>query len=71
ATDYLAKPFDPWVLRAKVGVFLDLHRKNRRLERLLARERTGQQAIEARLAALEAQLHADAPPDVLELRRQL
>ncbi|CAM5730882.1 hypothetical protein SALBM311S_00923 [Streptomyces alboniger] len=29
AADYLTKPFDPWVLRAKVTVFLDLHRKNR------------------------------------------
>ena len=28
AADYLTKPFDPWVLRAKVSVFLDLHRKN-------------------------------------------
>ena len=24
AVDYLAKPFDPWVLRAKVGVFVEL-----------------------------------------------
>ena len=37
AADYLTKPFDPWVLRAKVSVFLDLHRKNQQLERLLAR----------------------------------
>src|SRR3954451_5711657 len=34
AADYLAKPFDPWVLRAKVRVFLDLHRKTLELERL-------------------------------------
>ena len=27
AADYLTKPFDPWVLRAKVTVFLDLHRE--------------------------------------------
>ena len=38
AADFLTKPFDPWVLRAKVNVFLDLHRKNRQLERMLARE---------------------------------
>ncbi|MFB9881848.1 two-component system response regulator [Planobispora siamensis] len=31
AVDFLTKPFDPWVLRAKVQVFLDLHRKNRQL----------------------------------------
>jgi CheY-like chemotaxis protein len=31
AVDYIAKPFDPWVLRAKVSVFLDLYMKNRQL----------------------------------------
>ncbi len=31
AVDYIAKPFDPWVLRAKVSVFVDLHMKNRQL----------------------------------------
>ncbi|MFB7212514.1 two-component system response regulator [Streptomyces sp. NPDC056255] len=29
--DFLIKPFDPWLLRTKVNVFLDLHRKNRQL----------------------------------------
>jgi CheY-like chemotaxis protein len=29
--DYIVKPFDPWVLRAKVAVFVDLHIKNLRL----------------------------------------
>jgi CheY-like chemotaxis protein len=27
AVDYLAKPFDPWVLKAKVSVFVDLYLK--------------------------------------------
>jgi CheY-like chemotaxis protein len=36
AADYLTKPFDPWVLRSKVSVFIDLFRKNAAL-----RERTG------------------------------
>ncbi|TYB58666.1 response regulator [Nonomuraea sp. PA05] len=27
AVDYLTKPFDPWVLRSKVAVFLELFRK--------------------------------------------
>jgi CheY-like chemotaxis protein len=31
AVDYLAKPFDPWVLRAKVAVFVELYLKNRQL----------------------------------------
>lgn len=28
AVDYLTKPFDPWLLRAKVQVFVELHRRN-------------------------------------------
>ncbi len=31
AVDYLAKPFDPWVLKAKVSVFVDLYLKGRQL----------------------------------------
>jgi CheY-like chemotaxis protein len=31
AVDYISKPFDPWVLRAKVAVFVDLYMKNRQL----------------------------------------
>src|SRR3984957_11725245 len=43
AVDYLAKPFDPWILRAKVSVFVELHRKN-----LLLKEQA--QLLAARLA---------------------
>jgi CheY-like chemotaxis protein len=32
AVDYLTKPFDPWILRAKVSVFVHLHLTNRRLK---------------------------------------
>jgi CheY-like chemotaxis protein len=32
AVDYLTKPFDPWVLRAKVSVFVELWTKTRLLE---------------------------------------
>jgi CheY-like chemotaxis protein len=31
AVDYLSKPFDPWVLRAKVAVFIELHERRREL----------------------------------------
>ncbi|ADG86916.1 response regulator [Thermobispora bispora] len=31
AVDYLTKPFDPWMLRAKVSVFVELYNVNRRL----------------------------------------
>lgn len=33
AVDYLTKPFDPWLLRAKVSVFVELHRRNLQLRR--------------------------------------
>ena len=32
AVDYLTKPFDPWILRAKVSVFVELWTKTRLLE---------------------------------------
>lgn len=37
AVDYIAKPFDPWLLRAKVSVFVDLFEKTERIGEL-ARE---------------------------------
>jgi CheY-like chemotaxis protein len=33
AVDYLTKPFDPWVLRAKVSIFVDLWTKSQQLQR--------------------------------------
>lgn len=33
AVDYLFKPFDPWALRTKVGVFTELYRKTKLLDR--------------------------------------
>ncbi|WP_425833866.1 response regulator [Streptomyces fractus] len=68
AADYLTKPFDPWVLRAKVTVFLDLHRKNRQLERLLAREHQQLDSLAARMTTMEQRLAKDENPDVRELR---
>ncbi|MGI5454742.1 response regulator [Streptomyces sp. CA-249302] len=71
AADYLTKPFDPWVLRAKVTVFLDLHRKNLQLERLLAQEQSDYEEVNARLAELEEQLDGDEPPDLDTLRNRI
>ncbi|MET8470789.1 response regulator [Streptomyces sp. NPDC006422] len=71
AADYLTKPFDPWVLRAKVTVFLDLHRKNRQLQRLLAREHEQLDTLAARMTSLERRLAEDAAPDVRDLRHDI
>jgi response regulator RpfG family c-di-GMP phosphodiesterase len=68
AADYLTKPFDPWVLRAKVNVFLDLHRKNVQLERLLTQEQADYNRANTQLAQLERQLEGDEPLDVPALR---
>ncbi|MGW9026241.1 response regulator [Streptomyces sp. NPDC055722] len=58
AADFLTKPIDPWVLRTKVNVFLDLYRKNRQLT---ARPTAGNRAqlaeISERLADVELLLH--------------
>ncbi|MFF3750301.1 two-component system response regulator [Streptomyces sp. NPDC002018] len=71
AADFLTKPFDPWVLRAKVGVFLDLHRKNRQLERMLAQEQQHLGEIAGRLSSIEEQLRRGAPNDLEALGQQL
>ncbi len=60
AVDYLTKPFDPWVLRAKVSVFVDLWTKTRQLEAQAAAAREH----EARWRAL-----TDAVDDVTVLLR--
>ncbi|MFJ4834265.1 two-component system response regulator [Streptomyces sp. NPDC088747] len=71
AADYLTKPFDPWVLRAKVTVFLDLHRKNQQLERLLAREQEQFDELAGRLRKIETSMAASSLQDVFELRHQV
>jgi CheY-like chemotaxis protein len=67
AVDYIAKPFDPWVLRAKVSVFVELYNKNRQLKEQaeLLRARIGDTPdagtsvmaeLSGRLAAVEDQI---------------
>ncbi|MEU2771580.1 response regulator [Streptomyces sp. NPDC007162] len=69
AADYVTKPFDPWVLRAKVNVFLELHRKNQQLEALLAREQADFGELSRRLAVMEDRL-SEEPVDVATLREE-
>lgn len=70
AVDYLAKPFDPWVLRAKVSVFIELYEKTRQLREqagLLRRQLAGDenslafglgQELTARMLSVEEQVAA-------------
>jgi CheY-like chemotaxis protein len=59
AVDFIAKPFDPWVLRAKVSVFVELHTKN-----LLLRE---QAAVMRDQAVMLRTRLTDPPGDVSAL----
>jgi PAS domain S-box-containing protein len=65
AVDYISVPVIPEVLRAKVGIFVDLHRKTRMLERLNSElERRVEERTEE-LRESEAQFRTRA--DLLEL----
>jgi CheY-like chemotaxis protein len=72
AVDYLTKPFDPWVLRAKVAVFVDLWTKSQQLaaQADVVREREAQwrrltAAVEEAVVLLRS-----APPDAPEVVRR-
>jgi CheY-like chemotaxis protein len=64
AVDYISKPFDPWVLRAKVAVFVELYVKNRQLREQaeLLRSQLGTGAALERAPARKA-ISAPASPD--------
>jgi PAS domain S-box-containing protein len=65
AVDYMFKPFEPEVLRSKVGVFIELHRKNAELQRQgeLLRER--ELAEERRVSEERYRQLADAMPQIV------
>jgi CheY-like chemotaxis protein len=67
AVDYIAKPFDPWVLRAKVSVFVDLYMKNRQLsdQATMLRAQLGDSLAEAEAA------RSGADPVLAELSARL
>ncbi len=67
AVDYIAKPFDPWVLRAKVSVFVDLYLKNRQLREQAALLR----AQLARSLAAPVAMPEAADPVLAELSGRL
>ena len=56
AVDYIFKPFDPLILKSKVAVFADLHRKNRKISeqaRLLSRKEAQEHQTKLQLLELE------------------
>ncbi|QXJ26060.1 response regulator [Actinomadura graeca] len=57
AVDFISKPFDPWVLRAKVSVFVELHNKNKQL-----RDQTTLLREQAALLREQAALLHSRPP---------
>jgi response regulator RpfG family c-di-GMP phosphodiesterase len=59
AVDFIAKPFDPWVLRAKVSVFVDLHTKNLQLRE--------QAAVVREQAAMLRAKYTEPPGEVSSL----
>ncbi len=72
AVDYLQKPVNPVILRSKVSVFADLHRKSRALEianRALVAEVTERRDAQAKLRELNETLEkrvADRTAELLE-----
>ncbi len=65
AVDYISVPVIPEVLRAKIGVFVELHRKTRQLERL---NRDLEQRVEERTEELrQSEAHHRERAELLEL----
>ncbi|MFL6140236.1 MAG: two-component system response regulator [Labedaea sp.] len=54
AVDYITKPFDPWVLRSKISVFVDLWTKNAELSAQAAERTVLHEAITRALQSLTA-----------------
>jgi CheY-like chemotaxis protein len=78
AVDFIAKPFDPWVLRAKVSVFVELYNKTRQLQEQAALLRSQSALLGTALAAVESQIYtvaeqapAELTPTVGELERRI
>ncbi|MEV0600081.1 response regulator [Streptomyces sp. NPDC050315] len=69
AADFLTKPIDPWMLRTKVGIFLDLYRKNQRLAAAAEQPADGERLAEItrQLAHIELLLRDTPPPDPTDI----
>ncbi|MBZ4020632.1 response regulator [Streptomyces purpurogeneiscleroticus] len=69
AADFLTKPIDPWMLRTKVGIFLDLYRKNQRLAATAQEPVSGERLadIAQQLARIELLLRNTPAPDPADI----
>jgi PAS domain S-box-containing protein len=65
AVDYIFKPFEPEMLRSKVSVFIDLHRKNEELKRQAELLRERDLADERRASEERYRRLADAMPQIV------
>ena len=65
AVDYIFKPFEPEMLRSKVNVFIELHRKNEELRRQGALLREQELERERRLSEERYRQVADAMPQIV------
>lgn len=63
AVDFISKPFDPWVLRAKVSVFVELHNTNKQLrdQTALLREQAALLREQAALLKARTVQESDRP----------
>lgn len=52
AVDYILKPLDPFILKSKVSVFVELHRKNQQLVRMNKELEASRNALHKANAAL-------------------
>lgn len=69
AVDYLTKPFDPWILRSKIKVFVDLWRLHEELADQASRHASLHSAVNDVLALINKQGYSD-PADLLHRVRQ-
>ena len=74
AVDYLMKPVVPEVLRSKVSVFVELHRKNTALAREIAERRLAEERLresEVQLRALAARLFSIREEERARISREI
>ncbi|MCE3555701.1 response regulator [Pseudonocardia sp. RS11V-5] len=65
AVDYITKPFDPWVLRSKVSVFVDLYRLHTELAERAAERDSLRKGVDEAMELLAAAEPADGATSAL------